>query len=92
MRWMRMRPESFGELDQGVVGDAQPAASAEAASTTTTTTTAAGADEKAKDEQDVTMSPSTLHGVTPDGRSMATGRPIAGRATSTTVAATPGAI
>jgi casein kinase II subunit beta len=78
MRWMRMRPESFEELDQGIVSTAVEKTERGAATST----------GEAEVPEDVTMSPSAP-GVTADGRSMATGRPIAGRATSTATT-TPG--
>ncbi|UZJ57285.1 hypothetical protein CBS101457_006605 [Exobasidium rhododendri] len=90
MRWMRMRPESFEELDQGIVTTSATTAAAAAGAAKVTPSKGATGDgavdvteaaAAAAEEEDVTMSPSAP-GVTADGRSMATGRLIAGRATS----------
>lgn len=80
MRWMRMRPESFDELDQGLVRAEGMAGSA------------AVPGEEASDDLDddaKRRGPAAL-GVTAAGRSTATGRPMAGRATSQSVSAAGG--
>lgn len=84
MRWMRMRPESFEELDQGI---------ASTAATTSTTKSATGkghtssTDSAMEGHEATTSQKHATHSVTPDGRSTATGRPMAGRAPSLTNAA-----
>jgi casein kinase II subunit beta len=89
MRWMRMRPESFEELDQGIVSTSSGKATA--TSTTVTAGSKASNSNAAKGEstavegQDTNMASQPAHSVTSDGRSTATGRPMAGRAPSLTV-------
>lgn len=86
MRWMRMRPESFEELDQGLA--TKGAVVAVASTAALTSAMGKGPSGEGLDGQDVVMLQQSHHGITPDGRSTATGRPIAGRATS---ASTPAA-
>lgn len=85
MRWMRMRPESFEELDQGIVGSVSKSSSM---STKMATTTIGSGIEGGLEGQDTTMSQHpTHHNVTADGRSTVTGRPITGRSPSSAAAA-----
>lgn len=80
MRWMRMRPESFEELDQGIVSNVSK-------STSMSTKMAGTTIGSGNEGQDTTMaSHPTHHNVTADGRSTVTGRPITGRSPSTAAA------
>lgn len=82
-----MRPESFEELDQGII-NTKSLTAGESTNTAKTTSSKAGAVSGGSTEtgEDVAMA-QAAHGVTADGRSTATGRPIAGRATSTALPA-----
>ena len=81
-----MRPESFEELDQGLA--TKGAVVTVASTAALSSATGKGPSSEGLDGQDVVMVQQSHHGITPDGRSTATGRPIAGRATS---ASTPAA-
>lgn len=97
MRWMRMRPESFEELDQGIASTTSAKVPATATTTTAASASKVGNNNMAKgapathteaagvEGQDTTMASHPAHSVTSDGRSTATGRPMAGRAPSLTV-------
>ncbi|MCO5589760.1 hypothetical protein L7F22_043729 [Adiantum nelumboides] len=99
MRWMRMRPESFDELDRCVVRtELYPSAGGQTTNSggiglnssstgtgTVGTGTTSGMNANANTEADgANQTTSQLqHGIDASGRSTATGRPMAGRVPST---------